>query len=290
MKTSAKELFSTQSYQSAASSYCKVIVFSSTLAVLWNLFAASETSFLGLLVFWFIWSLFGTSLLIAAPFFIANVYVIAAMSRHTDYPTGTPSNLIGKLLNLSAYAIRLFGIVIAFFATNLLISSIFKTKLILDWMQISTVVIVAIIVVALVLYLRHAKAYYNRILKIGAVAAQTFVMTGDHDSLIAAKTVRAGIPKHRVRQLMMAINQIPTADETQEKEDQNKQRREIAINELHASKTGMTASSNFKRELRALKSNWLEAIVKCDVALADKAAIDAMVNSMSRMREAERNA
>jgi hypothetical protein len=150
----------------------------------------------------------------------------------------------------------------------------------MGWIEISLVVVV--LLGLFVWYGKHTNEYAKRMAKIGVAAAQTYVLSGQQDALIAAKTVKAGMAQAHIQQLMMFMNQIPTSDTQMEREELYKQRHEKLMSELFVAKTGVAAATEFRKELDAMKSNWLPAIIKCDVALADKASMDAMVASLGK--------
>jgi hypothetical protein len=136
-------------------------------------------------------------------------------------------------------------------------------------------------------YLKYANAYNNRILKIGVVAAQTFVMTGQHDALVAVKMVKARMARALGNQLLIFIRQIPTKDTTVEREENNKQRLDRVLNELSENNMNGLSASKLKEELISIDSKWLPSIVNCDLELADKAAIETMVESIGKQKGGE---
>lgn len=110
MKMSAKELFATDAYQKAAAGYSKNMIFAATIGIVWNYFASPDATFISSLLFWAGWGLFGTSLLLAFPVFYVHILIVAAMSSHTEFPSGVPIDTTGKVLKLLSSTVLNIGL------------------------------------------------------------------------------------------------------------------------------------------------------------------------------------
>lgn len=109
-KISFKELVGDSSFQSNASSYAKSAIFVSTFTLIGCFFFLPETSMLRYLLIFAIWALFGTSLLVAMPIYIAFCFIVALMSGHTSFPSGAPSDSFGRALKIISSLILMLGL------------------------------------------------------------------------------------------------------------------------------------------------------------------------------------
>ncbi len=113
MKMSAKELFSSAAYQKAATGYSKNMITAATIGIIWNYFSSADATFIGSVLLWFAWGLFGTSILLALPVFFVHILIVSAMSSHTDFPSGIPNDATGKLLKFLSSTVLNIGLIAA---------------------------------------------------------------------------------------------------------------------------------------------------------------------------------
>lgn len=148
----------------------------------------------------------------------------------------------------------------------------------MEWWKI--VLLVTAIVVLFIWYVNHANNYARDMIKVGLAAAQSYVMTGQEDALIASLTVIAGMSKQHRSQYLLFVSNIPTNEMDEGEEKKSKQRHQNLMQKLVETKTSIVDATKYRKQLDDMNSMWLDAILKRSVPLADKASIDAMAKGL----------
>jgi hypothetical protein len=138
----------------------------------------------------------------------------------------------------------------------------------------------AVIFAVLIWYFSHTKRYAKNMMKVGISAAHSFVMNGNEDALLAAKTVKAGMSVPHGQEFFYWTTNIPTDNEDMEIQSTYKQRAKRLAEEILATKGSVDNATSLRQQLNAHKSQWLTAVTKCDPVLADKLRDEASVKSI----------
>ncbi len=133
----------------------------------------------------------------------------------------------------------------------------------------NTYLVVILFLVGIIFYIRYTKNYTKRFTHIGLCAAQAYIMYGDEDSLLAARTVCASMSTPDKKQLLYYISFAPTAGEGIDATEA-KERIIKIINLIESDKNSISESTLFKKQLDERNKDWLHAVMKCDLDKADE--------------------
>jgi hypothetical protein len=144
----------------------------------------------------------------------------------------------------------------------------------------NTYLVVFLFLVGMILYIRYAKNYTKRFTHIGLCAAQAYIMYGDEDSLLAARTVCASMSTPDKKKLLYYISSAPTVgegiDATEAKERMIK-----IINLIESDKNSISESTQFKKQLDERNKDWLYAVMKCDLDKANELFKSSLIKYLS---------
>lgn len=121
MKMTFKEITSGEAYQKHASEFCKALIFLSFITLVVCYFTLDNIGLLYAAIFFFIWSCFGVSIIIAMPLYLLNILALVQMSAHTEYPSGKPNSPIGHFWKLISILINFTGYGLSIYATYYLV-------------------------------------------------------------------------------------------------------------------------------------------------------------------------
>jgi len=121
MKITFKELTRGEEYQKHASEFCKALIFLSFITLVVSYFTLDDIGFFYTLIFFFAWSCFGVSILIAMPLYLLNTLTLVQMSAHTGYPSGRPNSTIGHLWKLISILLNFTGYGLSIYSTYYLV-------------------------------------------------------------------------------------------------------------------------------------------------------------------------
>lgn len=143
-----------------------------------------------------------------------------------------------------------------------------------------------IICVALILlvvwYIRYTNRYAKRLIEIGLTAAQTYAYYGDAASRKAYITTCASMSKPHKAKLLDETNlilDVAPENDSFDKTSVTTRIKEI-IAEAYNDDSGIKASAKHKEELESLSSEWLRAIAKCNLELANEIFKGQLVNNL----------
>lgn len=121
MKITFKELTGGEEYQKHASEFCKALIFLSFITLVVSYFTLDDIGFFYTFIFFFVWSCFGVSILIAMPLYLLNTLALVQMSAHTEYPSGKPNSTIGHLWKLISTLLNFTGYGLSIYSTYYLV-------------------------------------------------------------------------------------------------------------------------------------------------------------------------
>jgi hypothetical protein len=142
-----------------------------------------------------------------------------------------------------------------------------------------------LLVVGLIFYFRYTVAYSKRMLHLGLTAAQTYIMFEDAAAFCAARTICTSMSKSHKEQLVSMFRHIPTVGEGVDGVAA-KDRLSMLILKVSEDGSGISSSVSLKQELKEKSEEWLEAVMKADLELADKlykaAVLKNVMNSLGK--------
>jgi hypothetical protein len=116
MKITFKELTSGAAYQKHATEFCKALIFLSFITLAVCYFTLDNIGLLYAFIFFFVWSCFGVSILVAMPLYLLITLALVQMSSHTEYPSGKPNSTIGHfwklistVINFKVYGVSIYS-------------------------------------------------------------------------------------------------------------------------------------------------------------------------------------
>ena len=145
-------------------------------------------------------------------------------------------------------------------------------------------IIGAAIILLVVWYNRYTNRYAKRLIEIGLTAAQTYAYYGDTASRKAYITTCASMSKPHKAKLLDATNlisDVTPANDSFDKTSANSRIKEI-IAEAYNDDSGIKASAKHKEELETLSPEWLRAIAKCNLELANDIFKGQLVNNLPK--------
>jgi hypothetical protein len=121
MKITFKELTSSDAYNKNASEFSKALIFLSFITLVVSYFTLDNVGLLYAFVFFFIWSCFGVSILIAMPLYLLNILALVQMSAHTEFPSGRPNSTMGHFWKLISTLVNFTGYGLSIYSTYYLV-------------------------------------------------------------------------------------------------------------------------------------------------------------------------
>jgi len=140
--------------------------------------------------------------------------------------------------------------------------------------------VAALILAVLIWYFSYTKRYAKNIMKVGISSSHSFVMNGNEDALLAAKTVKAGMSVPHGQEFFYWITNISTDNEDIQIQSTYKERAKRLAEEILTTKGSVDNAISLRQQLNAHKSQWLKAVMKCDPVLADKLRDEASMKSI----------
>lgn len=140
------------------------------------------------------------------------------------------------------------------------------------------------VILFVVWYIRYTNRYAKRLIEIGLTAAQTYAYYGDVAARKAYITTSASMSKPHKFKLLDATRLI--SDVTPDRDSFDKKATDARVNEIIAealnADTGVKASAKYKKELESLSSDWLRAIMKCNLELANEIFKAQLANNLPK--------
>lgn len=122
-------------------------------------------------------------------------------------------------------------------------------------MDIGIFSVVAVVILAvLILYFFYTKRYAKNMMKGGISAAHSFVMNGNEDALLAAKTVKAGMSVPHGQEFFYWTTNIPTDNQDMQIQSTYKQRAKRLAEEILTTKGSVGTAISLRQQLNAHKS------------------------------------
>lgn len=148
------------------------------------------------------------------------------------------------------------------------------------------------VLLLVVWYIRYTHKYTKRLIEIGLTAAQTYAFYGDVAARKAYITTCASMSKPHKSKLLdttrLISDAMPNSDGF-DKASANARVEEI-IAEAYNDDSGIKASAKHKDELETLSSEWLTAINKCNLELANEIFKAQLINDLpEQIKKSSRN-
>ena len=141
-------------------------------------------------------------------------------------------------------------------------------------------------------YVRYTSKYTKRLIEIGVTAAQTYAYYNDLAAKKAYITTCASMSKpHKSKLLDLTsslLDFMPDSDGF-DKDSANARVKEITA-EAYNDDSGIKASARHKEELETLSTEWLTAISKCNLELANEIFKAQLINDLpEQIKKSSRN-
>lgn len=148
------------------------------------------------------------------------------------------------------------------------------------------------VLLLVVWYIRYTHKYTKRLIEIGLTAAQTYAYYGDIAARKAYITTCASMSKpHKSKLLDLTsslLDFMPDSDGF-DKDSANARVKEITA-EAYNDDSGIKASARHKEELETLSTEWLTAISKCNLELANEIFKAQLINDLpEQIKKSSRN-